>query len=111
MSEQDAHSPLPWSVEYRDGRAASMYGHHVRTHANSRPGITDGRDAICDVRGASDAEARANARFIVTACNAHHDLIAALKAVRGAVDPYARAQLSSDLIEQVDAALAKAEGK
>ncbi len=61
------HTPGPWTSEYREGRAAAQYGHHVHSNVYSRPGVSDGRDAIAEVRGESDEVARANARLIAAA--------------------------------------------
>jgi hypothetical protein len=59
---------------------------------------------------ADDATAKANAAFIVTACNAHDDLLAALQDFR---DAYTHHRLDSQkhaLAEAARAAIAKAKG-
>lgn len=69
-----AHTPGPWYVS-ADG--------HIRDNANMEPiGTVDGRAAGADGDEYTDRGV-ANAAFIVRACNAHDELVAAL---RGIVD-------------------------
>jgi hypothetical protein len=49
-----------------------------------------------------------DAEFIVRACNAHDELLAALKALRRNVDRY-WTKSTSNVMQQADAAIAKAE--
>ena len=76
MSRTLEHSPLPWAVAFAEERDALDY--------------TDARivqDADDDMRVAfltndgtpENRTGRANAGFIVRACNNHHDLIGALR--------------------------------
>src|SRR5687767_9271053 len=79
--------PLPWTA----AETADMWGAYDP-------------NGFCVLHGVLEDEAR----FIVTAVNSHHDLLAALKALRKECDPLFWAGLP--LIMQVDAAIQKAEG-
>jgi hypothetical protein len=94
-----AHTPTPWQVE------GSIYEHMAA-------GIRGGSNrAIAQVW--KGPRGHANAEFIVRACNAHDDLVAALKAI---VD-HNEASYSSEFelfathVREAKKALAKAEGK
>lgn len=67
----EKHTPLPWYVDRKRVRHASDAR---RTPAVAECFMTHGL-------GAAGEEDAANAAFIVRACNSHHDLLAALKAV------------------------------
>lgn len=82
------HTPLPW--DYFTGRTR----HHVEV-AYGAPGMGT---AICSVPKSQEA----NAEFIVRACNAHYDLLAALEAL------YDRR--TSDTMAKARDAIAKARG-
>ena len=60
-------------------------------------------------------EAKANAAFIVRACNAHHDLIKGLYELRDRLvmgqDTSGNSSINQDEIEMINSLLAKAEGK
>lgn len=72
MTTQAKHRPLPWFV--------TEGGRHVR---KSTPGTVE-MIADCSETGRPDDEC-ANAAFIVQACNAHHQLVEALKEVVAAL--------------------------
>jgi hypothetical protein len=91
------HSPLPWHV-----------GPHYKSDVMSREGI------VAEARMLTP-QGIANAEFIVRACNAHDELVAALKALtqdsRFALQIGGNPNAVAALVRQVDAALAKAEGR
>ena len=67
------HSPTPWRL-------------HVGKHGECSVWPDDKQMAICALNiepklGIGAAEARANAEFIVRACNAHDDLLAGLESL------------------------------
>lgn len=62
------HTPLPWERELGGKRGAWIQG-------------TDGNWSALSC-GQTDAEASANAEFIVRACNSHYELLEALIALR-----------------------------
>jgi hypothetical protein len=66
-----SHSPLPWKVQ-KDGGFLSI------RHGNQSP--------IANVGFANRAEHRANAEFIVNACNSHDMLIYGLRLALDALD-------------------------
>ena len=67
-----SHSPLPWRVEVDSCAACRDYG---RDGEYQIVGPDGGPPAGYHAHFAN----RADAEFIVTACNSHHDLLAALK--------------------------------
>jgi hypothetical protein len=69
MAETAKHSPTPWKSQ----------GHKVITDWQSD--IIDEVVANCVVVFNHDASEQDNADFIVRACNAHEDLLAACKAI------------------------------
>ena len=68
MSET-AHTPLPWHI---------FDGHVIASKNNGTVAFAYG--SMADTRGET------NAAFIVKACNAHHDLVEAVKAQHEALD-------------------------
>ena len=71
------HSPLPWTLA-----ASCRRGNKIQC---SDP---DGADwpwdvATCHVEAPVDRTGKANAAFIVRACNAHYQMLEALKAIDG----------------------------
>jgi hypothetical protein len=110
------HTPGPWKA----GEAAWFRGRaHDDTESGKRP-ITStapgARGVIANVYG------RANAEFIVRACNAHDGLLEALKSLvneatgfLAMADPNAHGQTNLNCldlrIEAARAAIAKAEGR
>jgi hypothetical protein len=112
-SNRTTHTPGPWKA----GEAAWFRGRaHDDTESGKRP-ITStapgARGVIANVYG------RANAEFIVRACNAHDELLAALKELRAAITVGStddgKEEISRDVHFEValkaDAAIAKAEGR
>jgi hypothetical protein len=63
------HSPLPWSA-----LGCAIEGPFTPKRRKSI-------GVVCEAQDRSVAEARANAEFIVQACNLHDELVAALKAI------------------------------
>ncbi len=94
-----SHTPLPWRV------AEKPLGNHRRTNFS----LTDALLSPVIVGGDNPGQRDANADFIVRACNSHHDLLAALKAVYVWDDNQAAAQgLPLDLSVQCCNAIGKA---
>jgi hypothetical protein len=89
------HTPGPWSVE--DRRAASLKNVRIvsgqvpiaevsHVHQRDYLGTFDGDHASADQL---DAIGLANAAFIVRACNAHEDLLAACEAALERIQSFA----------------------
>jgi hypothetical protein len=92
-------TPEPW-------KRSERIGYTIRITARGR-GI-----AFIDTPSiALDHEDEANAEFIVRACNAHDDLLAALEgALRGIINPCAHPTAQQARIKQARAAIVKARG-
>lgn len=78
------HTPLPWSISYGfDARTVGGKQPPAVYVGGSKPEQTGIKLASPWVEGAwdDDAEAAANAEFIVRACNVHYELLSALKAM------------------------------
>lgn len=98
------HTPTPWS----GGHYSSVVGCLI---------VGQGGRLICDTAIQPKELAEANAVFIVRACNAHEELLSALKVVAkdccmaldGTWDKSDEG--FRDTLELVEAAIAKAEGK
>lgn len=69
-------TPGPWRVVKRSGMARAHYGDCVTADFYSKPGVSDGRDSVCDCRG---DHGHANACLIAAA----PALYAACKALVG----------------------------
>lgn len=67
QTKQTAHTPTPWLLEDGTLRAA---GEETRLVADVA------------IYGRLSDEGKANAAFIVRACNSHNDLVAALRAIQ-----------------------------
>ncbi len=91
------HTATPWYAQHR----------HIYKH-DWMPG-TDHAIADAD-KGPTEAEALANAAFIVRACNAYDELLATCKAARrfAAADSICTC---TEILEALDAVIAKAEEK
>lgn len=89
-----AHTPTPWNNDSPSGLVIFSETERVAT---------------VDDLGSSfrTKEMKANAAFIVRAVNSHDDLLITLKSLRKAVSQYLAESVASD----IDAAIAKAEGK
>lgn len=74
------HTPTPWFAK-RSGWST------VYIEARIRPGILQ-EVAACGPTEAGMEQQDANAAFIVRACNAHDQLVAALKAVTDVLDAF-----------------------
>lgn len=108
-----ARTPRPWKLA--EGHERSGADHYI--WADALPGHVLPPDcrAICTVHADPDIarEADANADFIVTACNAHDELVAALRLARECIAYCRRAHkdaqsgqgIPAEVI--IDAALAK----
>lgn len=103
------HTPGPWYATYREGRAASMYGHHVGCRLHEKSGVIAGCDSIAEVRGHTDEEARANTCLIAAAL----EMLEALKAIieGGNIDKGTHYIVDIDDIRRARAIIAKAEGR
>ena len=97
--QQSKHTPGPWSIE-------NFSPDHLEI------GNYEGENcqAICQVLyyGASDAIDEANADFIIGACNAHDDLLAALIRMVAENEPAAEDSPRRAGYEQAQAAITKA---
>lgn len=111
MKQEIKHTPLPWNLK----------NHHDQ---NVIYGLENNQCTMefcvavvnCDDR--TNSENKANAEFIVRACNAHYQLLEALKALCGMQvkghDLIDRLQFSQEgriVLDKIEAAIAKAEGK
>jgi hypothetical protein len=109
-SNRTTHTPGPWKA----GEAAWFRGRaNDDTESGKRPITSGAHGVIANVYGS------ANAEFIVRACNAHDELLAALKELRAAITVGStddgKEEISRDVHFEValkaDAAIAKAEGR
>jgi hypothetical protein len=98
MHTHTTHTALPWT--YRQCTLDTP--HSVRFWIDG-PNM----EPIADVK--ENAEPEANAAFIVTACNAHHDLLEACKLAANAIESRDNGLLQHALY-QATAAIAKAQG-
>jgi hypothetical protein len=116
-TKQSKHTPGPWRVNERTGVALGMYGHNISASHYSSPGVTSGRDSICEVSG---PHRDANARLIAAAPEMYEALLKCAEALRYHSGPADDANVSYsdhwDLPQDRDcyaaarAAIAKAEG-
>jgi hypothetical protein len=83
-----SHTPTPWQIEERDCggyKLADADGEFLSYLCQSR--YPDDR---------KDDEAEANAAFIVKACNAHDELVAALTAAADWIEEFALPAMGDD---------------
>lgn len=113
------HTPTPWSVfppETPEVTKQNCINRLVIVAGDSTVAVFNG----CSHQHATEEE-RANARFIVRACNAHDDLLAACKLTRKLSALYSLAEhpdeqgeaAMNEILEihaAIEAAIAKAEG-
>ena len=101
--ETQKHTPLPWEID--------------TTHNDQREGYTvwAGSEIVCDVVNDQHDQARTNAEFVVRACNAHDDLLAALELADATLKrfeygekPYQTDDEGEQIYAQIAAAIAKA---
>ena len=109
------HTPGPWSIipDSLDIIAKPQTGLRGRFIAQVLESFTREEGELIDaVFVKEDLEAPANAQFIVTACNAHADLLEVLKALNAWVGVRLGYEYDEDPIaESVHNAIAKAEGR
>ena len=100
-----AHTPGPWQVA---GHGTTVDHTHERSRRPpvARCGLTHGL-------GPAGDEDRANAEFIVRACNSHDELLAALRELTRAWDStqFPVSDRMDAALKDADAAIAKAEGR
>lgn len=101
------HTPGPWEIDEESEDNAGQTALSITS--DNRPGY------ICGIHCAEGVELdvidRANAAFIVRACNAHGELVKALKMILKTHDPIETDEIMEDAREQARAAIAKAEGR
>jgi len=80
------HTPTPWAVGFSDGSGGATKDNGAWITAGDHPAIKDTRNVIPVVRGGQDdwgvrvgVVNPDDAAYIVRACNAHDDLVEALK--------------------------------
>ena len=95
-------TPRPWTVERHDQDDGSI-NYEIWTNGWV---LIATYHRVVTLSDADNERAREDAALIVRAVNAHDDLVAALKA---AMDHIGNGYQPPDLIEQANAALAKAE--
>lgn len=89
------HTATPWFV--RGGADPDIYSEDGTWIVNQ----------VCSGAGDEDDDGRANAQFIVTACNAHDALLAVAKELVSVK----RAGVGKDLVQAANAAIALAESE
>jgi hypothetical protein len=106
-TKEARHTPGPW----RWGGAGRKGTFAERSHVVDMGNPPSAPFAVC-YGDRSIEENRANAEFIVKACNSHASLLAALKAARDAVrNSDALYSLPDALMEQIEAAIRDAGGE
>lgn len=101
-----AHTPTPWAVCYDPANDSWYAG--VTISGKTGQGKTDYR--VADVSVLNHAY-KANAAFIVRACNAHDDLLAALRKIDHTLSVHGHVDADTELHGVVRAAISKAESK
>lgn len=100
------HTPTPWVARHSNPCSETII---YIDNIYSPSSIGDIATIYCAPAGSENA---ANAEFIVTACNAHQDLIDALQAARNGIqwfmDEHGADESDHEMLDQIDAALAKA---
>jgi len=101
MDHLKGHTPTPWTTFLNDSQVAEMDGQGICAMWRVLPELSD----------EDNAEGRANARFIVRACNAHNDLVTALDLAHQHMRLYlTHYSENHNVFTDVTAALAKAKG-
>lgn len=107
------HTATPWFVEKMDYKSSSFY---IRgTDANGKR-MAWAKGAVAHIPRSTVMPSKANAKFIVRACNAHDDLVRALKGLLIELEFSAAqtdsgnlyAEVGKDNIKKIRAALAAA---
>lgn len=109
VAEKSKHTPGPWKVHPREGMARSYYGTHVAASHYSTPGVSSGRDSVCDCTGEHQD---ANARLIAAA----PELLEALRTLVSRDFAYyggfvMDCNITMEEVQRARAAIAKAEGE
>jgi len=116
-NEKAKHTPLPWETcVFKDNM--DEWGVHAPEHPeaikNDKPHPNQMEHAITICRGMTGPSKKENAAFIVHACNAHDDLLAALETIHSIL---AGAMCNPTLIDRgfligiARVAIAKAKGE
>jgi len=111
-AQETQHSPLPWNVG--GPNLPSVGGEEGACGVEDREGMT-----ICDTWPSANVDsdspllARANAEFIVRACNNHEALLDALRTIEALIcdQPLCGHFTAEEIRSVVHAAIAKVEGK
>jgi len=92
------HTPTPWIVYEGNAPSKDCPGIEAPDVMFSVVIWGDHEDPYdcCGVQGRTIEEARANARFIVRACNVHEELVEALKDVLAVLDHLAQSAVTKD---------------
>lgn len=115
MTEERKHTPLPWAIispKEHEPVIAQLESDDERS--------CDGVRQVCEVaQGRYELldydEIKANAEFIVRACNSHYELVETLKIAEGAID-WIRDRVTNEgglpaIHKHIKKALAKATGE
>lgn len=110
---QSKHTPTPWKTDRRNGNFNKGII-DIRPLAPNCCDLVDSNRLIATVNPKynpitiSAGEADANAKFIVRACNAHDDLVAALERFVNIYQSSLELHFGEEHSKQIRAALAKA---
>ena len=102
------HTPLPWKLWPAAKGDDGGSGRPMITDESGAAGVAQFIQRIREYDRLYPKEAAANAEFVVRACNAHYDLLAACKAMVRTGKAPADIDAAYDLMR---AAIAKAEGR
>jgi len=81
-----SHTPTPWAVHVYGARSVEIHSDVLPAIVAVMPDANDDPDLPADCL--DNAEAQANAAFIVCACNAHDELVAALDDLNESTEQY-----------------------
>jgi len=105
MAEKATHTELPWEVDMNCAGELSVFPHDDATDYLKICTLSDRR---------SSGVTKANAEFIVKACNSHYDLLAACEAAWQEIDQTydgtSPPQITVEIWQQIEAAIAKSKG-
>lgn len=104
MTRQSKHTPLPWKVYYAKNNGQVILG--------------TGEENGCAIQNHSgafwrdDDEAKANAEFVVRACNSHYELLEALECLLDKADKeWGKSLVWRVTRDEARLAIAKAKGE